>query len=254
MLRYMLLFLGVFLFHLLGLLRMSLFHLLFLCFAGLLFLHLLMLFFLLLLELLVVLLLLGIEFVLLLLIFLVQFWIAGVRSSGPFVRLNFAGMRRYVCRAAAGVGAFGGRIVVSFGGGRCDLAPIKFAGFGCAGDGRFAVVYRSAELLIGARLLNVLILSGNRRNMPLTFRSFLFRRSPSVDATLSAVVAHAVYRDIFHARVVHVVDYRDVDIVHRPVVEKVSVVPTAAFIPMPEVTEAVADAAIETDSGTQYPS
>ena len=86
--------------------------------------------------------------------------------------------------------------------------------------------------------------------MPLTFGSFLFRRSPSVDATLSAVVAHAVYRDIFHARVVDVVDYRDVDIVHRPVVEKVSVVPTAAFIAMPEVTEAVADAAIETDSGT----
>ena len=82
MLRYMLLFLSVFLLHLLGLLRMSLFHLLLLCFAGLLFLHLLMLFFLLLLELLVVLLLLGVEFVLLLLIFLVQFWIAGVRSRG----------------------------------------------------------------------------------------------------------------------------------------------------------------------------
>lgn len=244
----MLLFLSVPLLHLLRLLLMALFHLLLLRVVGLLLGRRLMVLFLLLLELLVFLLLFGVELVLLLLIFLVELRIAGIRGRSPFVRLNFTRVGgRVSASSSRGIGSSSRRIVMSLGRRGFYPAAAKFSGLGSRGDRRFAVVHRSAELLVGARRLDVLILSGHRADVPVTRGGFFRCGGASVYAALSAVIADAIYGDVLDARVVDVVNFGDVDVVYGAVVEKVPVVPTTAFIAMAKVTEAVVNPTVKTD-------
>src|ERR1700752_5281106 len=56
----------------------------------------------------------------------------------------------------------------------------------------------------------------------------------------SAVIVH-------HSRVVRVVDYRHVHIVHRAVVIKMVVLPPPTFIPVAEVSESIINPAIESN-------
>src|SRR5580700_6402408 len=97
------------------------------------------------------------------------------------------------------------------------------------------------------------MLSLNRcgREMSFMFRRFFFRRRACVDPTFAAIVANPVHGGVVdHGGVVNVVDVRDTHVVHGAVVEKLSVVPSSAFIPMAEVAESVNDSAIEADVWT----
>jgi len=79
-------------------------------------------------------------------------------------------------------------------------------------------------------------------------RGLLFGPGALVDAAVSAVVADPGHVALInHGRVVHVVNDGDVHVVHGAIVEKVSAVPTPAFIAVAEVAIAVVDSAIEAD-------
>ena len=96
------------------------------------------------------------------------------------------------------------------------------------------MIYGSAQFLVPASLLDVLILRRYRRNVPFALGCFFLRSSPGVDSTLTAVVADAVHGDVVDPSVVNVVDHGDVHVVHFAVIKKVSVIPAAAFVTMAE--------------------
>lgn len=158
MLVHMLLFLNVFLFHFLGLLLMLLFQLPHFRFVGLLLHELLMFLILLLLKLLMFLLLLLVKLLLLLLVFLVPLGFGRVGRGGTSMDRKLIGMDGCVRFPI-------GRIVVRGRGGGCDAALVEGSGLGSGSDGRPAMVYGSAQLLIAARLLHVLSLGGDRRKV-----------------------------------------------------------------------------------------
>ena len=91
----------------------------------------------------------------------------------------------------------------------------------------------------------MLSLRGNRPSVSTTRGSLFFRRGARVDPAVAAVVADAVHV-LVHPCVVYVVDGVGVHAIHRRVVEKMPVLPAAAFITMTEVSEAIVDAAVET--------
>ena len=77
-------------------------------------------------------------------------------------------------------------------------------------------------------------------------RLFLSRWTP-VDPTVAAVVTDPVHCGVVdHRGVVNIVNLGDVDVVHRTVVVKLSVLPASAFIAVTKVSVAVTDPAIET--------
>src|ERR1700728_2448568 len=86
------------------------------------------------------------------------------------------------------------------------------------------------------------------RNVLVAIRShFSGRRTCSKSAT-AAVVAHAIHIAIVHHRsVVHVVNARAVNVVHRAVVKEMTAVPVAALIAEAAITEAVVNAAVTAD-------
>src|SRR6266851_573768 len=93
----------------------------------------------------------------------------------------------------------------------------------------------------------MLSLNGYRRNMFLMYHRLFLRRWTPVDPAVAAVVADAVHRRVVdHGGVVNVVNVGDVHVVHRTVVEKLSVLPTSALIAVTKVSIAVTDPAIET--------
>jgi hypothetical protein len=112
-------------------------------------------------------------------------------------------------------------------------------------DWRRAVVRGKPLLGVIAGRVRMLSLSGYRPNMSATSSSLFFSRGARVDPAVTAVVADAV-NVLVHPRVVNVVDGVGVHAIHRRVVEKMPVVPAAAFITMTEVSEAIVDPAIET--------
>src|ERR1039458_2404400 len=83
--------------------------------------------------------------------------------------------------------------------------------------------------------------------MPLSCRRFLLRGCTHRDAARSAVEADAILVAILDRCVVDIVDSRDIHVVHGTVIEEVSAIPTASFISLAEVTEAVVNPAIKAD-------
>src|SRR3984893_5287678 len=132
--------------------------------------------------------------------------------------------------------------------GRYDGAVVKCSRLRSSSDCRFAMVHGSTLLRIRAGRLRMLSLNRYRRNMFLTCRRCFLRPGARADPTRSAVVADPVHPGaVDHCGVVNVVNHSDVHVVHRTVVEKVSVIPTSTFIAFAVVTVAVTNPAIETD-------
>src|SRR5216683_5011407 len=183
-----------------------------------------------LLEFLMFLLLFGVEPVLLLLVLLIALGVARVWRSDPLVRGEFGGMR-WTARIRRAIGirfAIGGRRLVAPSRLPCryGAAVVERSGPGSGCDGRLAVVYGGAQLLVGACFLKVLVLRSDRPDMSLASRGFFFMARSHVNATVAAVIADAVYGRIVvdDFGVVGIVDFRDIDVVHRAVVVKAVVV------------------------------
>jgi len=157
----------------------------------------LMFLFLLLLEFLMLLFLFGVELLLLLLVFLIEPGVARVWRSEPLVRGEFVGMRwtARVRRAISIRFAIGGRRLVapSRFSRRHGVAVVECSGPGRGCDGRLAVVYGGAQLLVGAGLLKVLVLRPDRPDMSLASRGLFFMARSRVNTTIAAVIADAVY-------------------------------------------------------------
>src|SRR5208337_4955034 len=78
----------------------------------------------------------------------------------------------------------------------------------------------------------------------------ILSRCMHADPASAAVEADPAHRGVDHRGVVNVVNFSNVHVVHRTVVEKVSVVPTSTLVALAEVTVAVTNPAIETDVRT----
>src|SRR5271163_845991 len=96
----------------------------------------------------------------------------------------------------------------------------------------------------------MLSLSRNRTNVPVVRRRLLFRTRTYVDSTIAPVEADAVDVLVDHGGVVNIVNFGDVDVHHRAVIEKVSAVPTSAFKTQTEISEAVIDPTVEANVRT----
>src|SRR6266567_4321008 len=106
--------------------------------------------------------------------------------------------------------AIGGRLVApSRLSGRHGVAVVECSGPRSRRYGRFAMVYGGAQLPVGAGFVKMLILRPNGPDMAPAARDFFFGGGPLVNATVAAVIADAVYR-----RIVGVMDFRDIDVVH----------------------------------------
>jgi hypothetical protein len=92
----------------------------------------------------------------------------------------------------------------------------------------------------------MLRLNGYGRNMLLTRRRLFLRPWTRADPTIAAVVADPVHRGaVNHRGVVNIMNVGDVYVVHRAVIEKVSVIPASTFIALAVVTIAVTNPAVE---------
>jgi len=253
----LLLLLRVFLFHLLSLLLVFLFHLLLHLLLPrsvlLLLLQFLMFLVLLLLKFLVFPCLLVIELLLLLLIFLVLRLVPGAGRRWTLMGLNIVRMDWMGIRIGIGIGVgvgvttgiaisasrsvrrSGRRIVIPSCSGGYHSAFVERRRLGSSRDRRLAAIYRSMQLLIGARGLDVLSLRGDGRNVALTHGRLLLWAGAYVNTAVTTVVADARSVVIVHHRgVVHVVDFRHVHVVHGAVVIEAVVVPASSLIPWPE--------------------
>lgn len=84
--------------------------------------------------------------------------------------------------------------------------------------------------------------------MSLALRHFLFGRGARIDPAISAVVADPVHRSVVDNRgVVNVVNVGDIYVVDGAIIEKMSALPTSAFISIAEVAESVIDPTVESD-------
>jgi len=212
----------------------------------------LMFLFLFLLEFLMFLFLFGVELLLLLLVLLIELGVARVWRSEPLVRGEFVGMR-WTARIRRSVGirfAIGGRLV----------SPTRFSGLHRVAVvessrprsrryGRFTLVYGGAQFPVGAGFFKMLMLRPNWPDMALAARSLFFGAGSFVNATVAAVIADAVYGRtvVDDRRVVGVMDFPDIDVVHRAVVVKAVVVPAAAFVTAAEIAIAVIYAPVKTN-------
>jgi len=102
----------------------------------------------------------------------------------------------------------------------------------------------SAQFMIAARFLNVLVLRRDRGNVAFTRKGFFFPGGPLADTAIAAVVADAGFVAIDDGGVVNVVDFSDVHVGYGTVVIKPVVIPSAAFIPVAEIAESITDAAV----------
>src|SRR6202165_6030801 len=134
---------------------------------------------------------------------------------------------------------------------RYDGAVPKRSWLRSSRDCRLAMVHRRQLLRIRAGSLHMLSLNRHSGNMLLTRTRHFLRPGTRADPTISAVVADPVHRGAVHyCRVVNVVNYSDVHVVHRTVVEKAPIVPTSTFIAFAVVTVPVTNPAIKTDMRT----
>src|ERR1039458_2880065 len=135
--------------------------------------------------------------------------------------------------------------------GRYSATVIKISGPGGRCHAWLAHVRRRALLRVGSGRLRMLSLNRYRRDMSLPRRRLVFRPWTRADSTVAAVIADVVLVVVPHGGVVNIVHVGDVHVVHRTVVEKVSAVPTPAFVTLTEIAEAVIDPAVEAYVRTQ---
>ena len=84
--------------------------------------------------------------------------------------------------------------------------------------------------------------------MLVAIRSHFSGRRACGNSAAAAIVAHPIHIAIVHhGSVVHVVNVRSVDVVHRAVVKEMIAAPVAALVAESAVTEAVVNAAVEAD-------
>lgn len=194
----------------------------------------------------------GVELFLLLLVLLIALGVPRVGRREPLVRRKLVGMR-WTARIRRTIGirfAIGGRLVApSRFSGRDGVAIAECSGPRSRRYRRFAMIFGGAQLAVGAGFIKMLILRPNRPDMALSPRGFFVVARPPVNATMAPVIADAVYRRIvvYDRRVVGVMDFRDIDVVHRAVVVKAVVLPAAAFITVAEIAEAIIYAAVKTN-------
>src|SRR5215467_9342869 len=95
-------------------------------------------------------------------------------------------------------------------------------------------------------------LCSNRWLMTLTRRRLFLSGWPRLDSSIAAVVADAVDYScvVDDGGVVDVVDIGYADIIHGPVIEKPSALPTSAEVTHSGVAEAIRNAAIKTNCWT----
>jgi len=92
----------------------------------------------------------------------------------------------------------------------------------------------------------LLRLSGHGRDVPLVYRGLLCGPRACRNATGATVIADAIHCGVVdHRRVVNIVNVGDVHVVHRTVVVKLSVLPTAALIALTKVSVAITNSAVE---------
>src|SRR5271157_5364530 len=116
------------------------------------------------------------------------------------------------------------------------------------------MVHGSPLLRVRAGRLRMLSLNGYSRNMLLTCRDLFFRPWTRADPTIAAVEADTAHRGaVDHRGVVNVVNFSDVHVVHRTVVEKVSVVPTSTLVALAIETDVRAPVAIVEDISVAAP-
>src|ERR1039458_3994324 len=123
----------------------------------------------------------------------------------------------------------------------------EISGLSSRCDCRVAMVHPCALLRIAARGLHMLSLSRNSRNMPLVYCGLLARGWTRLDSASSAVEADTALVVVPDPFVVNIVKIAATQVVDGAVIEEVSVVPTASFVPSAPVAVAVVDPAVEAD-------
>jgi len=199
---------------LLRLLLVLLLHLLRSCWAGVLLRQLLVFLVLLRLEILPFLGLLRNYVLLLLLVFLVELWVPRVGRSGTLDRWQ-------LIRMGCNVGAR-------------------------SRSNRWRAVVRGNALLgVVVGRIRMLSLSGYGPDMFFMSGSFFLSCRAFIEPAATPVVADVVHI-LVDPCVVNVMDSIGIDVIHRRVVEKMTVLPTSTFIAVAEVTVAIVDPAIKT--------
>src|SRR5450432_677158 len=250
-LLYSLLLLNVSLLQLLRLLLVTLLYALFRGVIRVLLRQLLVLLVLPLLQLLPLLILFGVHLFLLLLIFLVDLRIARVRRSRPFVARQIVWMHHGVPSFSRIAAAIRWRLIspACFPRRHHRRPVVERARTLGRRNRRLALIHRRAQLPVRSRLLHMLLLRRHRPHVPLIrvrVRLFLTRRPP-FDPAPPAVIAHVVVRPDVDPLLVHIVNYLDIHIVHRAVIEEVSPIPPPAFISVAEVPKSIADSSVPPD-------
>src|ERR1700722_11272516 len=133
----------------------------------------------------------------------------------------------------------------SFSGGY-DSAPFQFSRPRGGSDRWLAAICGGAKLRVGARCLHVFGLHGHGRDMSLMGGRLFLGRRALVESAVAAIIADAGDRRTVHDPCfIHVANHGDVYVGHRTIVEKVTVVPTSAFVTVTEIAEAIVDSAIK---------
>src|SRR5438552_16835001 len=83
--------------------------------------------------------------------------------------------------------------------------------------------------------------------VPLAHRYFFKMARARIDATVTSVIGDTVYGDIIDDRLVVNVNVGDVHVVHRAVVEEVTISPISALVATAKVAKPVINDAIESD-------
>ena len=124
-------------------------------------------------------------------------------------------------------------------------AAFEFSGAGgCYYTGP-AVIGREALLRIGTGRFGMSRLRGYWADVAIAGGGFFFTRGARVDSAV-AVVANVRVVSYYYSGVIGVVNDVHVDVIDCGVVEEMAAVPTAAFVAVAEIAEAVVNAAVET--------
>src|ERR1700722_16088513 len=111
----------------------------------------------------------------------------------------------------------------------------------------FAHVCRRSLLRVISGFLQVLSLSGDGRDMSLTCGGLLLRCRTRINSPLAPVEADMINRGHIHSVLVYIVNLGDVYVEHGAVIEKVTIIPTAALKPLSEISETIVDSSVETN-------
>lgn len=191
---------------------------------------------------------------LLLLIFLIQLGIARIGSRAMLHRRQIIRVHRVwrtiiANRSTAGINiaTVGRGRVISAGPRGHNIFSAELSRPRRRRNRRLPAVHGSPELGIPHRFLHVLRLRRGRPDAAFAHRRFFLGCRSHIYSAISAVVTHPCHIDIsfLDTRFVHVVNFRYIYIVHIPVIEEVTILPTSALIPVTKVAVPIYDSAIK---------